>query len=499
MKRTAIISAIITCSLYILLCAGQDYSKIEKLIFSWQTEEAESAIEKLKEPPAYLLGLKAFYDGNYPKALEYFRKKPSEYARIKEMLEELTELTDVFETIETKHFIVRYTGKDRILAVYLDEVIDEKAQKLFAFLDWYPKHKIILEIYPERSIFQIASTLTDKHIKVSGAIGICKFNRIMISSPRILKFGFSWMDTAVHESVHYVIAKKTGLSNMPLWLNEGLAKYLETSINDRNREMRPIEINFLIKGSKTGEWVSFEKMKHGMPTLDSKDEVSLAFAQVHSMTEYLVEEYGHQKLMEYLEMIKDEESDTVFEKVYGITVGEFQEQWEKYIKIEKMTITPGAKGPSYTFAEEPGNALSEWVSEIAMTDVNVADRFRKNGKYRIAKRKYKEALKKDPGNPVILNKLAKMQLKDGNRKEALGNFLQSIETNPEYPPSYLHAGKIFFELKEYEKAKYYLMDYIYRSPFNPESHRLILEIGNNLNEYGVSARESGMLKLLSDE
>jgi hypothetical protein len=46
-------------------------------------------------------------------------------------------------------------------------------------------------------------------------------------SPRVLLYGYGWLDTAVHEYVHYLVTIRTR-NKAPVWLQEGLAKLLET-------------------------------------------------------------------------------------------------------------------------------------------------------------------------------------------------------------------------------------------------------------------------------
>jgi len=49
----------------------------------------------------------------------------------------------------------------------------------------------------------------------------------MVTSPKALLRGYPWLDTVSHEFVHYLVTQK-GRNNVPIWLQEGLAKFLET-------------------------------------------------------------------------------------------------------------------------------------------------------------------------------------------------------------------------------------------------------------------------------
>lgn len=472
---------------------------VEKLIFSWQMDEAKKIIESMETPQYHISGLYKFYSGDYKEAQKYFKQSPVKYTHWLKLVEKIIPITENFEEIKSDYFVIRCTGKDKISGIYLKEILDIAAKNLFRKFNWKPEDKVILEIYPDRESFQIASTLTDKQIKVSGAIGICKFNRLMMASPRILKFGYSWADTATHEYVHYIIGRITGLKNVPLWFNEGLAKYFEVIWRKDKNELEPIDINFLIKAKNTGQWVEFEKMKRGMPTLDTKDEVILAYAQVQSMIDYLNINYGWNKIKEVVYKLKNNSAEKSFKEVYGKSISELRMEWEKYIKNTELKITPGASGPSYAFNEDPGNALSEWVSEIALTDIRIANRFKAIGKYELAIRKYSQALKKDKGNAVILNMLARVQMITGESEKAKKNFLLAVKSNTSYAPPYLHIGKLLIDEGNFTEAEKYIMNYIYISPFNPESHKLLLNIYEKTGFKHKAERETRILNILDEK
>ena len=83
-----------------------------------------------------------------------------------------------------------------------------------------------MEIFPTTATFYPASSLSTRDIEVSGAIGICKFNKIMLLSPRNLARGYRWTDALSHEYIHYILVHLSG-NRAPIWLHEGIAKYFE--------------------------------------------------------------------------------------------------------------------------------------------------------------------------------------------------------------------------------------------------------------------------------
>ena len=64
---------------------------------------------------------------------------------------------------------------------------------------------------------------------------MCKYNRLMFTSPRGLVRGYGWHDTVAHEFVHYYVTKYSA-NTVPIWLHEGIAKFQE--IRWRSQPMR---------------------------------------------------------------------------------------------------------------------------------------------------------------------------------------------------------------------------------------------------------------------
>ncbi|MGM0568259.1 MAG: peptidase MA family metallohydrolase [Elusimicrobiota bacterium] len=470
------------------------------LIYSWQTEDARSHIEQENIDRPEIKGLLEFYSGNYNRALSYFRQArnmPHELENIKNIIEEAYPLLSEFKEIATKRFLIRYTGSDKILALHLKEILENAADKMASRFKWELKEKAIIEIYPDRESFMLSSTLTEQHIKVSGAVGICKFNRMMIISPRVLHFGYMWPDTAIHELAHLYVGRISQNAGVPLWLNEGIATNLEEIWRKDKSPMKPSQLNSLAQAARKEEWVELEKMRHGMPTLESREEVSLAFAQVKSMTKNLFEKYGWETIAQYLHK-KALAPQNTFEKVFNISQHEFKLYWQNELKKSEITTVEGAANPLYVFADEPVNIISEWVSRTARTDLRVADRFRERGRYDLAVKKYQDALDKDPGNSVILNRKGRSYADLNKKTEALNSFKLAIKHNPSYPPPYLHSAEIHLSLNEFALAKEMLLEYVYRMPFNPRAHNMLSRAAAESSDKKIAELEERTIQILNE-
>ncbi len=500
MIKTIVLSLAFLCAANISYAGSCAHHEAVSLIRSWQLRQARELAEEEKIDCPAVMGLLEFYSGNYSLAHSYLESGGLLSGQVNEemfsIIENTYRVTQNFEEMETERVIIRYSGKDKIVALYLNDIMERAVKSLEERLNWQITDKLIIEIYPDRQSFMTASTLTEEHIKVSGAVGICKFNRMMIVSPRVLQFGYRWPDTAVHELVHLFVGRISANSGIPLWLNEGFATNLEEIWRKDISPLKAYEINHLAEGIQSREWVELDKMKYGMPTLDSRAEVALAFAQVKSMTRTLAEIYGWDKLASYL--YKTRSTNRAFEESFGLSENEFKEIWKE--ELEKSGIKPlaGAADPVFSFADDPVSAVAQWVSETAVRQLSNADRLADRGRHDLAVRIYSDALRNAPGNSVILHRMGRSYAELGDYEHALESFIKAVERNPSYPPPYIHAARIYMQKRNWEAAKDMLREYIYRIPFNPEARAMLQQAALQSGDDYTARIESRIIKILNE-
>src|SRR5262249_48280034 len=132
-----------------------------------------------------------------------------------------------FATFESGHFVIRVPkGPDELLAPYALEALEAARAALATDFGWAPEGKVRVEVYADTAALAQVSTLTLKEIETSGTIALCKWNRLMIVSPRALVRGYAWLDTLNHEYTHFVVTVLSR-NHVPIWLHEGIAKFEE--------------------------------------------------------------------------------------------------------------------------------------------------------------------------------------------------------------------------------------------------------------------------------
>ena len=179
-------------------------------------------------------------------------------------------------------------GPDEVMLGGMERVLQAALPKLEAAFGPAPKKPITIHIYPRVDSLARVSGLTIKQIRASGTIALCKYNRLMLTSPNDLVFGYPWADTLTHELVHFLIIKHGG-EQVPIWLHEGLARSFEAIWRDGSAlTLDAEEFAALSVASRRGRLIPFSRMSPTMAQLPSQEATQLAFAEVHHAVIWLL-------------------------------------------------------------------------------------------------------------------------------------------------------------------------------------------------------------------
>ena len=283
----------------------------EELLDSWHIAQAEAlAAQALKENPKSAEALEfdgrvKFYQGRYPEALKSFDQAlaidSSDKRRQswKLLVQQTQDVVKNLKRFESPHFILFVDEKrDGILPAYALDTLEKSYAALGAALGYQPKEKVRVEIAPDATTFNAISTLSLRDIEETGAVGICKFNKLMIISPRALSFGYRWVDSLSHEYVHYLIV---ALSNnqAPIWLHEGMARFYETRWRkpappkDAAEDyLTPANQTLLVQALEKNQFVGFKNMEPSLIHLETPEQVQLAYAEAASAVDFINQSKG---------------------------------------------------------------------------------------------------------------------------------------------------------------------------------------------------------------
>ncbi|MFH1379611.1 MAG: tetratricopeptide repeat protein [bacterium] len=499
--------------IFILFCAyivhGHQYgmdgkNEVVGLLESGRMHEVEQRIKNEEDinpqNKGYINELKshlAFYRGAYAESVNYMHQASIASPQDESLAHSLLFYTVIqqnandFIQQETEHFVLRFKGKDIILESYMAEALELSFSVLTALFKTIPEEKIVVEVYPNKEEFSIASTLTEETLKRSGAIGICKFHRLMILSPRALLMGYRWMDALSHELIHLLI-NQVSRFNTPLWLHEGIARYYE--LTWRCDQENPLD--YLTSGTRAqlmdavhnDTLIPFKRMSPSMVYLKNQDEVSLAFSEVSNMIEYISTQYHKDAPIQLLEGLQINEQKNNFKKILGISEKALEKKWKKYLQSLPYEGNKGAIEETYIF-EESIDEIQSFVGADVQGKVRLGDKFRKSGRYNVALIQYKEALEKEPENPIILTKYARC-LSQLNKGEEENEALEkAIKSNPNYVTSYVLLAGYLYKAGLAEEALKYYREANAINPFNPIIHKNMGKIYLKIKDNKAAQKE----------
>ncbi|HLT38955.1 MAG TPA: hypothetical protein VK034_21875, partial [Enhygromyxa sp.] len=220
-------------------------------------------------------------------------------------------------------------ARDAILAPYLFEAMSSAYATLGDALGVHPDHPIRFEFYDEPGKLALVTPLTLDNIYTTGTVGICKYRRIMMITPRVMVYGYGWLDTAVHEYVHYLLTIRTK-NAAPVWMQEGLAKLLETRWRQPGRDQLAPGVRKLLHDALTSDQlVTLEQMHPSVAMLPTQELAALAYAEAETMLGLLEEQRGPEGLAAMLDDVAGGvDAKQAFADAWGDSFEAFFEVWK---------------------------------------------------------------------------------------------------------------------------------------------------------------------------
>lgn len=471
---------------------------------------AEQLMERYPDEPAVLalVAQAEFLSGRYAatrKHLEAMKEAgespPEHLARITGKLKDLHES---FEETGSEHFRLRWARPvDGIMAEYAMEVLEKALDSLCTTLRWSPPERpILVEIYPDTETFATATTLSMEEINTSGAVAICKFNRVMITSPRLYLQGYRWADTLAHELTHYVLIRKTG-HDIPVWLHEGTAKYCETLWRSGSSSSRltPMQATLLAEAREGDRFISFDRMHTSLVKLDSSEEVALAYAEVVSFIHFLHDLRGESSLPDLIDRVAaGEKIQDVLRDMGGMEFDALYARWKKWLGEQKLDRIPGLRVLPRKLSEGQDNTgrtadLSGMLPDEAYRFVRLGDMLRDQSRPAAAAIEYRKgAGRTDYISPHLQVRLARMEVRSGQLDSAQRTLRKMARYYPDHLPLYLTRSELLQNRRQYQEATRALETAAHINPFDPRVHQQLGTLYGLTGQKDKRRREERVLR-----
>mgnify|MGYP001054567001 CR=1 FL=1 len=201
----------------------------------------------------------------------------------------------------------------------------------------YPQNPIRIYVYASSKDLRGAMVFP---MEWTGGVAFTEFGIIAIGiSPSQLDWG---KGALVHELTHLIVHQATfsPYSRLPTWLDEGLAMYNEGELDSQLR-------SWLDKAISEDKLISVRSLCS--PFSAEPEKAYLSYAESYSLVEYLINNYGGDKMLELLTLFKQGSTyDEALTEVYGFDIDGLDTRWRETLRPEGVLASICcASGKSY--------------------------------------------------------------------------------------------------------------------------------------------------------
>jgi hypothetical protein len=221
-----------------------------------------------------------------------------------------------------------YTGSTSFAGELVD-ACEEGLTRLTQDIGALPEKPIKIYVYASTDDLRGAMVFSQEW---TGGVAFMDFGTIAIGiPPSELEWG---RGALVHELTHLVVRQATfsPYGQLPLWLDEGLATYNEG-------ELDPILRSSLDEAISEGTLISVRSLCSPFSAYTEK--ARLSYAESYSLVEYLLNTYGHDKILNLLTLLTQGRTyDEALTEVYGFDIDGLDARWRATLIT---TASPAAK------------------------------------------------------------------------------------------------------------------------------------------------------------
>ena len=158
-------------------------------------------------------------------------------------------------------------------------------------------------------------------------------------------------------------------------------------------------------------------------------------------------------------------SDTQYDKAIETANGVLAIQPDNMEALELISMCTKAKGDKKAYKEASDKILA---ADPYNPSVNIqkAEEYAVNKKYKMARDSYKKALKGDPNNTDALFGYAQMSYYTDDIKTASETFQQILDKDPDNAAALAYMGKLAYEDENYLRASKYVQSALKQDPYN---------------------------------
>lgn len=519
-RRAWLFSGLASCLVAALTLseARADQRAFSASVYALDAGDAEEASRQLArlsaeeqaEPAAlFQRGMVRFHLGTYAEAVTDIERAIAEAPRSphlsewRKLLEWVTAARDITRDFaEAKspdgRYVVRYArGPDEVLVPYALDALERADKSVAKHLGIRLPAPIRLEVYPSARTLSRVSSLTLEHIETTGTVALCKWNRLMIASPRSLLYGYPWLDTINHELVHLALGRASN-NRAPVWFHEGLAKLFERTWRGVSPAayLSPSTDALLVTAAHESRLIPFERMHPSIAMLPSQEEAALAFAQVVTFLERFRSERGDGGLTKAIAgMARGTDAREALSEVASESFDALEGLWKDALATRTNEKKNAPRELKLHFVEGGAADESLDVSEgRARKHLRVGDLLWGRGHNLAAAKEYERAQHFDPKDPILASRVARASLEVKEPARALSALTGALSDHPMHAPLHALKGTALSLLDKKVEAAEALREAIRINPFDPAPHCQLARVTGSETE---AVRESAACSQLA--
>lgn len=444
---------------------------------------AELPAARVALPDAILArGLVAFEQGRYQEALglvdQAIAVLPDDLAGIarnrRPPIAAAARRTREFESLSSPdgRYVIRFGRSDRILAPYALAHLRASDERLTEILGYRHPGPIRVEFYDDIASLAEVSTLSEEAIETTGTIAICKFDRLMMTTPRVLGMGYAWARTLSHELTHLLLTRATR-DHAPVWFHEGVAKFLESSpyFGRPVLTLDAYERKTLHDRLLAGTLLPFERFYPSVAMLPTAEDASLAYAEASTVMAAFYARMGVAGFQTLVTRVAArEEPRAAMAALLG-------EDFERFARASYEPARRFVLDPDIPLGRRlPGDEEEKPRSPSAARHVRLGDMLWARGRSLAASREYARAAAVEPRDPVVLSRLGRSALEGGDAAAALQAAERALALRPEHAPALALRALAFARLDRRPEAVLAAYDALRYNPFDPAPHCVLAQV-----------------------
>lgn len=404
-------------------------------------------------------------------------RHPDERAMLARVAHETEDVTRGFDELRSEdgRFVIRYApGPDRFVAHDALHVLHEVDAGLAAELGAHHTGPIRLEILPTATALSRVSSLSIEDIERTGTIALCKWDRLMITSPRALVHGYPWADTIGHEAVHLLLAEITE-DRAPVWMQEGYARFLERRWRGGPPAVRldAGSQSLLVTRAATETLIPFDRLHPSIAMLPSAEDAALAFAQVSTFVQAFYGAHGSAGLVEVATRVRrGEDARQAFSDSAHESFEALEGHWRDAIGTLPMPDddTPEVPRIELRHGDAEPDDSDDVVAEDARRAVRLGDLMWTAQRFLAASVEYSRAHALAPGDPVVASRLARAAVRGGDGRAAIDALEPLLGSYGEHEPLLANLGAAYALVGDRDRARTTSRAATEINPFDPEPH-----------------------------